>query len=296
MQKAVLPCFPLPLPRVEQRSRRLNPLHEGHPGAQRRQDEHDDRQGDSDVERALHEAVERVLQRLLLERVEVAPLLGDRHKRLRVALLDVAVDQQPAAPVAAGRDDAARLVVVDRQFEHDHLADELLLEHPRQVGRSCRAREPRGRRDRRAGPPARGLPRGRSRAAPCSPIHSRTFSNDPGFPMKTVGRRWPFWKTKRASLPGAQGVQERRARASTTPGSVPRKSRLMLWSCVANIIANRSMRHQGHLPRRQPGRAAEVRKVEAGRQAARHVARREGHAARPRTGNTAGGSRTRSCG
>jgi hypothetical protein len=50
---------------------------------------------------ALHEAVQRVLERLLLERVEVPALLGDRDEGLRVALLDVAVDQEPAAVVAA---------------------------------------------------------------------------------------------------------------------------------------------------------------------------------------------------
>ena len=96
MQK-IPPCLPLLLPRVKQRPRRLDPLHDGHPCAEGRQYQCDDRERDRDVKRALDQAVERVLEGLLLERVEMPTLLGDGDKRLGVPLLDVAVDQEPAA-------------------------------------------------------------------------------------------------------------------------------------------------------------------------------------------------------
>jgi hypothetical protein len=120
---------------MKERPRGLEPLGGPDHGAEDGEDDNDDRKRDRNVEAALHQAVQRVLERLLLERVEMPALLGDGDQRVAVALLDVAVDQEPAAAVAAGLDRGSRLGVRGRQVEQDYLADAALPEDPWQLGR-----------------------------------------------------------------------------------------------------------------------------------------------------------------
>ena len=99
-------------------------------GARRKRDV---RKGERDVEHALGEAAEGVLQGFLLQGVELVPLLGDGDEGVAEFLGEVAVDQQPASRVLAGFHDEPGLVVRPGQLENNHLHDAPRPDHPGKV-------------------------------------------------------------------------------------------------------------------------------------------------------------------
>ena len=121
---------------------RLPPLEEPDDEGEHGQDEDDHRQGDGDVDDALEETVERILQRLVAQAEELEAVVLKIADRMINFLLEIVGDEQAHAEFFAGGGHVVEHVREHGELDEDDLGDFVFADDAFKIIRAAEHRKP----------------------------------------------------------------------------------------------------------------------------------------------------------